>query len=176
MTNESTSTSAKPPAVSRRRETCRISCDEFGQAYRNGFQKTVATVRQFGAKDGEAEEIAQAAWARGWERLGQLKDANSVTSWVNRIAVREFWDHLTRGRRFSPLLAADVEPKIMPSVNLAALDVDRFLDHPLQRDLVNAVYWEGRSTQEMAIALGITVGAVHHRLSRLRARLRAKLA
>src|ERR1700733_3628913 len=61
--------------------------DGYGQAYEGGFSKTVRVLRSRGASPEHAEDVAQAAWLRGWEKLGQLKDDGLVVSWVNAIAI-----------------------------------------------------------------------------------------
>jgi RNA polymerase sigma factor (sigma-70 family) len=150
--------------------------ERYGSAFEDGgFRRTITVLRGIGANPDLAEELAQAAWARGWERLGQLQDPGSVVEWVTSIAVRMFWDFVLKNRRISPLLTLGFEPHVAPSINLAAIDVDRALDCPRQKKLVNAVYMEGQSADELAMSLGISVGAVHHRLSRARARLRRQM-
>jgi DNA-directed RNA polymerase specialized sigma24 family protein len=170
--------SARPSiaAVNPSRESRGSSRDWYGQAFEAGFKKTLVVVQRMGANFDLAEDLSQAAWTRGWERLPQLEEQDRVVEWVNSIAVRMFWDEITKNRRFTPLQTPGFDPQIAPSVNLSNIDVERAIS-PRQKQLLNAVYVEGQSGDQAAMSLGIaSAAAVHHRLSRLRARLRCKLA
>jgi DNA-directed RNA polymerase specialized sigma24 family protein len=46
----------------------------------------------------DAEEVAQAAWAKGWERLSQLRNESFVVIWVNTIALNVYRSGLRRKR------------------------------------------------------------------------------
>ena len=63
--------------------------EEYGQAYQRGFDLTVRLLLSRGAPRDRAREVAQAAWARGWERLSQLRNESLVVTWVNTIALIE---------------------------------------------------------------------------------------
>jgi DNA-directed RNA polymerase specialized sigma24 family protein len=58
----------------------------YAEAFKNGFGGTRRFLISRGAALEEAEEIAQAAWARGWEYREQLRDPGLVSYWVNSIA------------------------------------------------------------------------------------------
>ena len=58
----------------------------YAEAFQNGFGATRRFLISRGAALEEAEEIAQAAWARGWEYREQLRDPGLVSYWVNSIA------------------------------------------------------------------------------------------
>jgi RNA polymerase sigma factor (sigma-70 family) len=149
-----------------------LTAEAFGESFSTGgFRQTLGKLRRCGANPDLAQEIAQAAWVRGWERLDQLQDHECLVQWVTSIAIRMFWD-VAKGRRITPLLTDGFEPQVAPSVNLDVIDIGRVLDQPQLRNLINAVYVEGRSAAEVAVSLGISIGAVHHRLSRARAKLR----
>ena len=59
----------------------------FGQAYWQGFAKTVRLLRSRGATLHDAEDLAQAAWLQGWQKIDQLRDHGMIVSWVNTIAL-----------------------------------------------------------------------------------------
>ena len=48
--------------------------DEYGAAFQQGYERTVASLMARGAHCDEAREIAQEAWVKGWERLSQLRN------------------------------------------------------------------------------------------------------
>ena len=58
----------------------------YAEAFQNGFGATRRFLISRGAPLDDAEEIAQAAWARGWEYREQLRDPGLVGFWVNSIA------------------------------------------------------------------------------------------
>ena len=58
----------------------------YAEAFQTGFGATRRFLISRGAALEEAEEIAQAAWARGWEYREQLRDPGLVSYWVNSIA------------------------------------------------------------------------------------------
>jgi RNA polymerase sigma factor (sigma-70 family) len=151
--------------------------EQYGRAYEKGFRRTVAVLRRRGADAELAEELAQEAWGvRGWEHLAQLRDPRRVVAWINKIAIRLFLDNVATSRRMTDLTSAAVDVRISPAVNVAAIDLERALLQRCserQRELIETVHLkEDRTAAEVAIDLGTSVGAIHHRLSRLRRRLR----
>lgn len=150
----------------------------FGESYVKGFRRTVAVLCRLGANPELARELAQAAWVRGWECLGQLRDDGRVLEWVNSIAVRLLQAELTRSRRVTELSSAAASLIILPSVDGSLVAVDRIVKNltPRQQELIVAVYAQDRTPGDLAQTLGISVGAIHRRLSRLRCRLRRTLA
>lgn len=143
----------------------------------NGLRRTVAVLTRLGARFESAEDLAQAAWSRGWEYRAQLRDPKRLVSWVASIAINMFRDDAVKSRRFSPLTSPGFDPQIAPSTSVVRIDLDRILaEWPTrQRRLFDAVYVQGRSVDEVARSLGISTGAIHHRLSRIRAKLRREM-
>src|SRR5580658_6847030 len=96
----------------------------YGESYRRGFEVTIRFLRSRGAPSRDsAEEAAQAGWARGWERLNQLRDDNMVVSWVNTIALNVY----RGGIRSAAPNEALPELTGQIGVNLAAIDAARIL-------------------------------------------------
>src|SRR5437868_6449190 len=81
--------------------------EEYGYAYHRGRDLTVRFLRSIGLSTDDAEETAQAAWGKGWERLGQLRDSNMVLTWMNSIALNIHRSHIRR----EPLLVPLDRPK-----------------------------------------------------------------
>ena len=48
--------------------------EEYGKAYQKGYNLTVRFLVSRGLAYDAAQETAQAAWVKGWERIGQLRD------------------------------------------------------------------------------------------------------
>jgi DNA-directed RNA polymerase specialized sigma24 family protein len=140
--------------------------EEYGSAYSKGYTVTVRFLVSRGLTYDSAQETAQAAWAKGWERLAQLRDSNMVLTWMNSIALNI---HRSCMRR-EPFLHPLPELATSPKVNLAAIDVGRILKTCKQNDrlVLQRHYLEGYKVQEIAHANGWTETAVRIRLLRAR--------
>ena len=158
-------------------ETLEAVRDRYASAYENGGRRrTQAVLRRMGANVDLAEELAEAAWCRGLERLDQLKDPKRVVPWVNTTAINMFRDETERNRRMVQFFSAGYELGITASVNVTLLDLDVAIRGcpTRQRALLEDVL-AGRTVDELAAGLAISTGAVHHRLSRARRALRAAM-
>jgi RNA polymerase sigma factor (sigma-70 family) len=151
-----------------------VTADEYGTAYHRGFPITVRFLVSRGVSYDTALDTAQAAWAKGWERRGQLRDRSLVSTWANSIA----WNiHRTSLRR-EPVPQAMVEVWVQPRINLAAIDVNRALAtcRPLEREVLESHYLEGYKVHEIAERHGWTETAVRIRLLRARRSVERKLS
>ncbi len=140
--------------------------EEYGSAYQRGFNLTVRFLVSRGLSYDSAQETAQAAWAKGWERLGQLRDSNMVLTWMNSIALNIHRSYIRR----EPLLQTLPELSTAPKINLAAIDVRRILKCCKHNDrmVLQRHYLEGYKVQEIAQQQGWTETAVRIRLLRAR--------
>ncbi len=147
--------------------------DDFAGAFESGFGATRRFLLAIGAHMEEAEEIAQAAWARGWEHREQLRDPGLIGFWVNSIA-----RNLLRARYRRPSMASleDLHPSYTMNM-VASIDLRRLLDGCPQRDrdLVEQSL-EGYSAEEIARTTGITSTGIRVRLLRIRQSLRQQAA
>jgi DNA-directed RNA polymerase specialized sigma24 family protein len=145
---------------------------DYAEAFATGYGATRRFLLSRGAPMEDAEEIAQAAWARGWEFRDQLRDPSLVSFWVNSIA-----RNLFRAKFRAPVLATldGVDPGY--SMNMEALEVRLLLDRCSHRDrrlLLKSL--EGYSAEEIAHAEGITSTGIRVRLLRIRQSLRGQMA
>lgn len=143
----------------------------YAEAFENGFPGTMRFLRSRGADLAEAEELAQAAWARGWEHRDQLRHANVVVFWVNSIALNLLRAKF-RIRATTPIDGVDAHY----TMDLRAIDLHRLLERCSRRDrdlLEKSL--EGHSTEELAKNLGITSTGVRVRMLRIRKRLRGRI-
>src|SRR5271163_1008325 len=101
-----------------------MTSDGYGKAYQRGFDLTVRFLISRGVQRDNAEEAAQAAWVKGWERLGQLRKDSFVVMWVNTIAMNVHRNWL-RKKRLS-LASQELHYKTA-AIDLAAIDVARIL-------------------------------------------------
>ena len=147
--------------------------EEFGSAYSRGYNMTVRFLVSRGLSYDSAQETAQAAWVKGWERLGQLRDSSMVLTWMNSIALNI---HRSCVRR-EPFLQTLPELPTPPKVNLAAIDVRRILKSCKKNDrmVLQRHYLEGYKVQEIAKAHGWTDTAVRIRLLRARRAVNKRL-
>src|SRR3954469_8735180 len=140
--------------------------EEYGSAYQRGFNLTVRFLVSRGLSYDAAQETAQAAWAKGWERLGQLRDQSMFLTWMTSIALNIHRSYIRR----EPLLQTLPELSTQPKINLAAIDVRRILKTCKNNDrmVLQRHYLEGFKVQEIAQEQGWTETAVRIRLLRAR--------
>ena len=146
--------------------------NEYAEAFENGFPATRRFLLSRGAALEEAEEIAQAAWVRGWEYRDQLRDPGLVGFWVNSIA-RNLFRAKFRAKAAVPIDGIDA-PYTM---NLEEIELRRLLDRCPRRDrelLERSL--EGYSAEEIARDEGITSTGIRVRMLRIRQALRDQLA
>jgi RNA polymerase sigma factor (sigma-70 family) len=149
-----------------------LSADQFTKAYILGWPLTARFLRYRGASEDTAQEISQAAWVKGWECLGQLREPEMVVSWVNSIA-KNLWTDSMRDRQKYQRVS---EESRLVSPSIAILELKRILGacSTTDRYLLTGAYIEGRSTEELAKSLSITPVALRVRLSRLLKRLQTQ--
>jgi DNA-directed RNA polymerase specialized sigma24 family protein len=144
----------------------------YGQAYQRGFDLTFRFLQARGVPRESAREASQAAWAKGWERLGQLRNEDLVITWVNTIALNVY----RRGRRHETSWRVLRDVGTRPKINLAAIDMARILkiccpgDRALLEQQMN-----GLTPAEIARARGIPESAIRIRLMRARRAARLRL-
>jgi len=146
--------------------------ETFGQAYQQGFRRTVRLLRSRGASPHSAEDVAQAAWLRGWERLHQLRDERMIVSWVNAIAVNVHRYTIHYEARYQEL------PDLHSSagIDLARIDAAKILTlcRPRDRDLFEQ-QMGGLTADEIATQQGVSTTAIRIRFLRARRAARASL-
>jgi RNA polymerase sigma-70 factor (ECF subfamily) len=149
---------------------------EYGNAYASGLKGTRHLLLRHGANRDLACDLAQAAWEKGWERLGDLRNSEMVVSWVNSIAInllRTLW----RREVNNVPLEAEHDVMIVPGVNNAALEVHYLLRscRPSHQIVLKEYYLQGLGVAEIARSHGRDVGAIHSALSRARRAVRRHL-
>jgi RNA polymerase sigma factor (sigma-70 family) len=146
--------------------------NNYAEAFETGYGATRRFLLAHGAALDDAEEIAQAAWARGWECREQLRDPGMVGFWVNSIA-----RNLYRARFRAPLATPIDAVNVSYSMDLEALELRRLLERCGGRDrTLLERNLEGYSAEEIAREAGITSTGIRVRLLRIRNMLREQLA
>jgi len=146
--------------------------DSFAQEYAEGRPRTVNFLISKGLTRQNAEEISQAAWVRGWERRGQLRDSHKTLPWVNSIALNMGRNDLRRAAR---LCRQKDQISDDPCLRvLAVVDVRRKLAlcAPHDHMLLRKHYWEQCSIAELAASEHCSGGAMRLRLLRARRDMR----
>ena len=149
-----------------------MTVEAYGKAYQHGFDRTIRLLLSRGARSECAREAAQAAWAKGWERIDQLRNDSVVTTWVNTIALNCYRSVMRSENHQLPL--ADLPTTA--GINLDAIDLERFLDwcRPSDRQLFED-YLEGYPVEEIARKQGISYTAVRIRLLRARRSVQSRI-
>jgi DNA-directed RNA polymerase specialized sigma24 family protein len=145
--------------------------NDYALAFEAGYCSTRRFLLARGAPLEEAEEIAQAAWARGWEFRDQLRDPGLVGYWVNSIA-----RNLFRARFRAPLQIEIEDVNVAYTLDVDAIEILRLLDRCSKRDrALLEQSLEGYSAEEIARTEGITPTGIRVRLLRIRNALRDQL-
>ena len=129
-----------------------------------------------------AEDAVQTAWSIAWRKLGSVRDATKLRSWLMRVAVNEAKRALKKRSRRS-----EVESLVTgfgapsgrnPETGIDALDLREALRRldPDDRALLAMRYVAGFNATELAAVIGITPSGTRNRLERLTDRLREELS
>jgi DNA-directed RNA polymerase specialized sigma24 family protein len=147
--------------------------EDYATAFQTGYGATRRFLISRGAPKDEAEEIAQAAWARGWEYRDQLRDPGLVGFWVNSIA-----RNLFRARFRAPLaVPLQQGQNVSYAIDLDAIELGRLLDRCSGRDrALLEKSLQGYSAEEIARNSGVTPTGIRVRMLRARQALRQKIA
>jgi RNA polymerase sigma factor (sigma-70 family) len=144
-------------------------------------------VRRVGNHD-DAMDIAQGAYLEAFRCLPRFAGRSNLSTWLYGIALNLLRSHLARNRSRETVSIDDAQDLLpiaeAPSVHDsydARIDLDRVLEAlegaPAdQRDTLLLVAIEGMSYHEAALKLGVAVGTVRSRVSRLRTALRTSIA
>jgi RNA polymerase sigma-70 factor (ECF subfamily) len=148
---------------------------EFASAYTANFHLTRRFLLSRGMGAPRAEELAQAAWSKAWERRAQLRELTSVAAWVNTIAL-----NLLRGeiRKAAPQVELEDRDEPVRSSVEQHVDAEKALDALSTEDrrlmLLHVV--AGLTSKEIASESRLSAVAVRVRLHRAKIELRKRFA
>ncbi len=148
--------------------------ERFAEAYNDGHLRTISFLISKGFSRDTAEETAQAAWVRGWERRTQLRDPHKALPWVNSIALNIGRDGARHERERCEL---SQEPTAPRQSFTAHIDAERALARCPQQDriLLEKRYFGECNVDELAQEWQCSNMAMRVRLHRVRSRLRKRL-
>ncbi len=162
----------------------RLGREEAERLVETTYRRVFAALyRMTGGDHDLAADLTQETYRKAWQALDRFQGRSSPWTWLYRIAYTTFLDHLRRPR---PLPMADDSPDPSdpgPSPadraearDLASLLRRAVLDLPESLGFtIAARYWGELSAREIAAAEGISRIAVHKRLRKAHALLRAAL-
>jgi RNA polymerase sigma factor (sigma-70 family) len=131
-----------------------------------------------------AEDLTSIVFLEAWRRRDRTTFfEGQARPWLLGVALNVLRSQARAERRYREVLArlpADQAAEPESEVAIARLDAETEMRAVLravqqlgqrERDVLELCVWEGLSTEEAALALGISPGAVRSRLSRARRRL-----
>jgi RNA polymerase sigma factor (sigma-70 family) len=147
-----------------------LSCDDYARAYQDGYNKTVRFLASTGAPLDLAEEVAQAAWVRGWERLNQLRHVQALNFWINSIAKNLLRSNFRKQQLSTELLETSL---VSDPLESEPIDAHRMFEGctETERELLHLYYVEGFTSQELSSTFGLSAVGVRVRLTRLKKNL-----
>jgi RNA polymerase sigma-70 factor (ECF subfamily) len=146
-------------------------------------RRVLAMARRMTGNPAEAEDVAQDAFLRVWQRAGDWRDQGAkFTTWLYRVVMNLCLDRRRR-KPMAPLEAAGDPADERPDAEtaLAAGERSRHVEAALamlperQRAALVLSYYEGLNNAAAAAALDISVAALESLLVRARRGLRAEL-
>lgn len=132
-----------------------------------------------------AEDVVQDTFLKAYDKIGQLKDASRVESWLIRIAMNKARDQLRRQRR--QVSSSDNEARIpnvvdeMPEALLLAREEHLAINKAIEdlaleyQEVIFLKYHREFTTKKIAETLGIPEGTVKTRLRKARALIETAL-
>ncbi len=164
------------------------------EAFMRNYQNMVfSTAFRLVGNQAEAEDISQEVFLKAYERYDQLRDSPTVGGWLKTVATNLSLNHLTRYRArwrfFSEMRSPDDDTDATLEIpapetlhqELDAADQRRLVDAALQklpaaqRVPLVLFHLEGKSYEEISVALGISLSKVKIDIFRGREALRRKL-
>ena len=122
----------------------------------------------------EADDIAQEAFVRAWQRAGDYRGEGSYAAWLTGIGWRIFLDQRRTARRREALAADDdIATSSDPRpASEAAIDAERLLAGltPQERAALTLCFGHGWSHGEAAEIMGIPLGTLKSLVLRGRAK------
>jgi RNA polymerase sigma factor (sigma-70 family) len=157
--------------------------DEFAALYRQQRSALVWYLRCHGAGQAEAADAVQDAFACALIAADEIRDPRAWPAWLRTVARRCYLRALARrGATGDVLTMADV-PDVAGPAALDSPDLRRqeelvlslLSGLPPQQRRVFALCYEGWSTAEIAVQLGMDQAAVRQNIARARAALRRSI-
>lgn len=153
--------------------------------YRRHSGRVFSVVRRLAGEDALAEDLAQDAWIRAFEKLHLFRGEASFGTWIYRLATNTALNRLRSDGRHRELESEASDQGALSSrpgpVDEAVIDQKRLseaLDRlpPGYRKVLVLHDVEGYTHQEIGEKLGVATGTSKSQLHKARARMRELLA
>jgi RNA polymerase sigma factor (sigma-70 family) len=123
-----------------------------------------------------AQDLAQEAFLRAFQRLGELRDAERFGAWlvgIARLAGKEWLRKRSRERaRYVDEVGEAIDSRDKPQDERLTSLLDLLTGLPeLERLALHAFYLEGQSAEAAATALGVSRSGIYKLLDKARCRL-----
>lgn len=151
---------------------------EFEEFFRAEYQGLVRAFYVLTADRAEAEELAQEAMARAYERWDRVGAMESPAGYLYRIGVnlnRHRLRHLAVRARRLLAMTRDTQSEQAPGVRREIAEAIASLSRG-QREAFMLVEWLGLNAEEAGQVLGIAPASVRSRVHRAKAALRSRLS
>ncbi len=176
----------RQPAPSRRpasderallRALARGDTDAGAELVERTYRKVYGALYRASGGDAElAADLTQEVYRKAWAALGGFDGRSKLSTWLHRIAITTYLNHVRRPRRVVPMeeAVAATAPDPAEDSEQAAIRSDTAsrlrravleLPEPL-RSTVAARYWGELPVREIAAAEGVTEPAVRKRLAK----------
>ena len=146
---------------------------EFAEFYTHGYRRLVAELALMTGVLSDAEDIAQEAYARAWQRWSRLHRFDQPQAWVRRVAFNAAIDRSRAHRRFLRLRPRLAHHESAPEATPDWIDLQAGLAAlpPRQRAALILTAVAGLTTDEVAAELNVPAGTVRSWLHRARVTL-----
>lgn len=154
---------------------------DFDRLYRSEWPRAVTTALRFTRSRSRAEELAQEAFTRAFDRWRTVGAHPAPAAWVLRVVINLAIDDARRDARvrfteLEPQMESDGHPRHEDSTLTSIAVSDALAALPAkQREAITLRYLGGFEEAEIASALGVRPGTVKTHLKRGVARLHETL-
>jgi RNA polymerase sigma factor (sigma-70 family) len=159
-------------------ERCRAGDEDAWRELVDRYSRYVyAITRTFSLREHDAEDVFQEVFARAYERLDTLRDADSLRPWLAQLTRRLSIDKIRAGSREQP---GEEEPEgVDDRIDelTDALDLREALEGLAEhcQEILDRFFARDESYRTIAEALDLPSGTIASRISRCLARLREQL-
>lgn len=152
--------------------------------YRAHSDRVYTVVRRLAGDDALADDLAQEAWIRAFEKLHLFEGKSSFGTWMYRLATNTALNHLRsagRHRELEEEASEEVNPAPSTPVDDAVINqkiLSEALDRlpPGYREVLVLHDVEGLTHKEIAEKLDVATGTSKSQLHKARARMRELIA
>jgi RNA polymerase sigma-70 factor, ECF subfamily len=161
-----------------REALCVRNHDDFDMFYAASVRRVIGYLYAVTGSRGEAEDAAQEAYARAWQRWDKVSGYSDPEGWVRavayRVSVSTWRKAVNRAAAHRRHGVPDDPPGLSPDYIAIVAALRRI--SPVQRQAIVLHYLVGLTVDEISREAGLSAGTVKARLSRGRRALATHLA